>query len=250
MKKGPHPYHYTPGIDNNRETADELARLLTRLLHPQTMVDVGCGLGYFVSAFHHQGLEQVLGVDGPWAPKDQDFQLKEPGLFKEAHLDQPLHLEKKFDLALCLEVAEHLDPVVAPVLVQSLVDASPVIVFSAAVPGQGGEHHVNEQWIEYWEKLFGLHVYRMHDLLRPIIWNNPKMRWWYRQNMYLFAHNSVLIDVQNFRSEFTTAPIHYLHPGILQTRNEEMQKILDGKEGFRFYLRLLGRALRNKFKKS
>jgi SAM-dependent methyltransferase len=250
MKKGPHPYHYNPAIDNNKETADELASLLIHLLHPRSVVDIGCGLGYFVSAFHHQGIDQVLGVDGSWAQKDSDFQLKEPGLFKEAQLDQPLHLEKKFDLALCLEVAEHLDPVVAPVLVQSLVDASSMIIFSAAVPGQGGEHHVNEQWIGYWEKLFSTHGYRLHDLLRPIIWNNTKMRWWYRQNMYLFAHHSVLPDEQKFRSEFTTAPIQYLHPGILQTRNEELQKILDGKEGIRFYLRLLGRALRNKLKKS
>ena len=249
MKKGPQPYHYNPGIDNNKETAGELATLLIHLFHPRSVVDVGCGLGYFVSAFQHQGLDEVLGVDGSWAEKDPGFQLKEPGLFKAARLDHPLHLEKKYDLALCLEVAEHLDPVVAPVLVQSLVDASPLIVFSAAIPGQGGEHHVNEQWIGYWGKFFSAHGYKMHDLLRPIIWNNTKMRWWYRQNMFLFAHHSVLLDEQKFRSEFTSAPIQYLHPGILQTRNEELHKILDGKEGIRFYLSLLARALRNKLKK-
>ena len=61
-------------------------------------------------------------------------------------LAQPLQIDRRFDLALSLEVAEHLPPECGSEFVQTLTDLSSVILFSAAIPFQGGTDHLNEQW--------------------------------------------------------------------------------------------------------
>ena len=53
---------------------------------------------------------------------------------------------------------------------------------SAALPGQGGTHHVNEQWIDYWANMFGQHGYQPFDFLRPLFWDDARIEPWYRQN--------------------------------------------------------------------
>jgi hypothetical protein len=84
-----------------------------------------------------------------------------------------------------LEVAEHLPESSADTFIESLVAHGDVILFSAAVPGQGGQHHINEQWPEYWQQKFAKHGFYFHDTIRPLIWNNEKVNWWYRQNIFI-----------------------------------------------------------------
>jgi len=98
----------------------------------------------------------------------------------------------RFDLAMSLEVAEHLPPASAPVLVDSLVSHAPVVMFSAAIPFQGGEHHVNEQWPEYWASLFHERGFWVVDCLRREIWSHPAVNWWYAQNLLLFVEAEYL----------------------------------------------------------
>lgn len=242
------PYQYQAEIDDDETTAGEIARLMVQTIHPSSVVDFGCGLGNFVRAFQNMGVPKVLGLDGPWAQQDNLFKLKDPSVFQEADLRSRIELPQEFDLALCLEVAEHLPAESSDMLVQNLVRASKRILFSAAVPGQGGINHVNEQWIDYWEAKFLERGYRMYDIIRPAIWNLEGIKWWYRQNTYLFVQEHTSIDLKLFQSFYSKEPIHYLHPGLLQTRNREMEKLLGGREGLRTYLGMLWKALRNKFK--
>ena len=88
---------------------------------------------------------------------------------------------------MCLEVAEHLPETAAASLVESLVNLSSVVLFSAAIPMQGGTNHINEQWPEYWRRLFQVHGYRMLDLIQREIWKNAAVKFWYRQNTFLFV---------------------------------------------------------------
>src|SRR5262249_55540494 len=104
-------------------------------------------------------------------------------------LQRPVRLDDRFDLALCLEVAEHLPAKSARALVESLAAAAPVVLFSAALPGQGGTHHVNEQWPLYWERLFAENGMQKRDVLRPLIWRNRSISDCYRQNIYLFKES-------------------------------------------------------------
>src|SRR5262249_23912060 len=90
-------------------------------------------------------------------------------------------------LVIALEVAEHLDPAHAATFVSSLVNLGPIVAFSAAIPDQGGTHHVNEQWPEYWAEIFKSNNYVPVDCVRSRIWKNPKVAWWYAQNLLLFV---------------------------------------------------------------
>jgi SAM-dependent methyltransferase len=244
------PYQYRSWVDDNQKTAEAIVSVLFDFLHPDSIIDFGCGLGNFVVEFEKKGVEKVLGVDGYWAKEDPLFKIKKETAFLPVDLTKPVDLHQRFDVALCLEVAEHLPAAAASQLVETLTKASDRIVFSAAPPGQGGINHLNEQWMDYWEEKFAAKNFVVHDILRTVFWNNEAISWWYRQNIFFVAHRSVEIDREKLQKLHEDGPIHYLHPGILQTRNAEMEKLQSGGEGLRIYLRMLKRAIIKKFRRN
>jgi SAM-dependent methyltransferase len=161
-------------------SARALVPMLVEEFEPLTVVDVGCGEGWFCQEFRNAGVE-AFGVDGDRLPQvDQCVNLTQP----------PYPELGSFDLAVCLEVAEHVEAQYAPALVEWLCSLAPVVAFSAAVPGQGGPGHVNEQPPEYWAQLFAEHRYEGSGVLRDRIWGDERISWWYRQNLLVFgAHN-------------------------------------------------------------
>ncbi len=171
--------------DGASRSAAAAVPLLCAFFHPRSVVDVGCGTGLWLAAFRAQGVIDVLGIDGPWVPGSQ--RAIPEALFREHDLARPLTLDRRFDLALCLEAAEHLPAEAAPLLVESLTRLAPVVVFSAAIPHQGGDGHVNEQWPSYWARLFGSRGYEVVPFLRQSLWNRSDLEVWYRQNMLCFA---------------------------------------------------------------
>jgi len=86
-----------------------------------------------------------------------------------------------------VEVAEHLPHEVADGFVKLLTDHADYVVFSAAIPHQGGSRHINEQWPDYWVSRFAQKGFILHDILRWCIWNDARVQPWYRQNILLFA---------------------------------------------------------------
>ncbi len=167
-----------------QESAREVLPLVLDLVKPASVIDIGCGTGNWLAISRELGVKKILGVDGPWVAR----QLAIPPEDFAAHdLTLPLKLDRRFDLALSLEVAEHLPPSAARVFVKSLCDAAEVVVFSAAIPGQGGRRHVNEQWPAYWAELFRELGYECYDFLRPRVWNNSRVTWHYAQNLLIFA---------------------------------------------------------------
>src|SRR5215472_427313 len=157
--------------------------IVRELLHPTDVVDVGCGDGTWLAEFRRWGANQVLGIDGEHVKGE--LQLSE-GEFRALDLSRPFAIERIFDLALSLEVAEHLPPASASEFVASLTRLAPAILFSAAIPFQGGVHHVNEQWPDQWASLFRQHGYFCVDCIRKRIWENEDVAWWYAQNILLF----------------------------------------------------------------
>lgn len=171
-------------------SAREVCRLVVDLLHPTSVIDVGCGVGAWLHVLQGLGVERGLGVEGSWV-QHASLRIRKESL-RVHDLRTPLHVDERYDLALCLEVAEHLPAAAAPVLTQSLVNAAPAILFSAAIPGQGGTNHINEQWPDYWAALFAAHGYEPVDVIRPAIWNNANVDAFYRQNILLFADSEYL----------------------------------------------------------
>ena len=166
-------------------SARRIVPMLLEWVEVHSAVDLGCGDGSWLSVLRERGVEHILGLDGPWVNLSQ---LKiPPECFRRARMDQPVDPGERFDLALSLEVAEHLPPARAEGFVADLCALAPIVLFSAAVPDQGGTHHVNEQWPSYWVALFEKQGYRPIDAIRPAVWEDPEVHWWYRQNCVLFA---------------------------------------------------------------
>jgi SAM-dependent methyltransferase len=227
----------------------EEARLLARLLYedfrPGSVLDVGCGTGNFLHAFARLGVTDRLGVDGEWVDRAR---LRMPAeLFRTADLEVPLRIGRRFDLVLCLEVAEHVHAEAADTLVDSLTAHGDLIVFSAAIPGQGGQNHVNEQPVGYWIEKFARRGYRFHDVIRPRIWNDERIHWWYRQNMFVVATAAATAAVA--RIERTGEILDVVHPALFRNRSarffelrRQHRRIMEGRMPKIFYLKRLIRS--------
>jgi len=169
-------------------SAEVVVPLVLSVFPARSVVDFGCGVGGWLRVFAEAGVADYLGLDGDYVPRDL---LKIPAdRFRAVDLTAVPDLDRRFDLACSLEVAEHLPSEKAENFVRALATAAPVVLFSAAVPHQGGTSHINEQWQSYWAELFARHAYRALDFIRPAIYRNPNVEWWYRQNMLVYCHES------------------------------------------------------------
>lgn len=166
-------------------SARVVAPVVLQLVQPRSIIDVGCGDGTWLSVFRELGVNDVVGLDGDYVDRHQ-LQIPQ-GKFRPVDLSAPFGLPRAFDLAVSLEVAEHLPPQAAAGFVDSLAKLAPVVLFSAAIPLQGGTQHLNEQWPDYWAALFRTHDYVPVDCIRGKIWGNDQVEWFYAQNILLFA---------------------------------------------------------------
>ncbi len=157
------------------------------LTRASSVLDVGCGIGTWASVALECGATEVTGVDGDWVALEA--LAVAPDLFVSHDLCTPLDLGRGFDLALCLEVAEHLPAGAADTLLSSLTRHAPAVLFSAAIPFQGGRHHVNEQWQSHWIGRFAELGFGVHDVVRPAVWTDPAVEPWYAQNTLLFVEH-------------------------------------------------------------
>lgn len=210
--------------DGTRKSAAVVVPLLIDLVQPRNVIDIGCGAGLWLAAFRESGVTDVLGVDGAWVPAAEREIPEE--LFLERDLAQPLSLDRAFDLALCLEAAEHLPPEAAVPFVESLTRVAPIIVFSAAIPRQGGTGHFNEQWPSYWAKLFASYGYECLDLLRERLWTNAAVETWYRQNMLCFVAGD-RPDLRARLAGSVARPLDIVHPDFFLARDNSLNERLE-----------------------
>ena len=179
----------------------------------RSVVDFGCKHGEWLSVFREHGCDRPLGFDQ--AKRITQGLLIDEREFTVADLRQPLLLQQRFDLAVCIEVAEHLPESAAAGLVKTLTRVAPIVLFSAALPGQGGHGHLNEQPRGYWDDLFRGDGYTAVDCLRPRIWQNAEVAWWYRQNLFMFFSAEALQQSPLRASAGRTNDIDLVHVDIL-----------------------------------
>ena len=202
-----------------RRSAEVILPLVLSAVPARSVIDVGCGLGSWLAVARECGVSRVLGVDGPYIT-EQQLEIP-PDSFVAADLRGPIEISESFDLALSLEVGEHLPSESASPFVASLVKLAPVIVFSAAVPMQGGTGHVNEQWPSYWARLFRANGYVAVDYVRPRIWDDDRVRYFYAQNVVLYVDEN---DLQEFPALAATyderEPRSLVHPRLYRSALE------------------------------
>lgn len=131
-------------------SAELVAAAIQEVFRPSSVADLGCGCGIYSHLFGLKGC-RTLSIDGVLPPPGSAFPVE------IITRDLTLPLENSwgnFDLALCLEVAEHIPEEFSGIFLQNLTGFSDRLVMSAAPPGQDGHHHVNERPRRYWaEKL-------------------------------------------------------------------------------------------------
>ncbi len=220
-------HHYTESFFSSLEkksrlSAEVMVPLVLELAQVRSVIDVGCGTGEWLSVFQENGVEDVWGVDGAYVNKDK-LKIRAES-FIPTDLEQPFRMDRKFDLVVSLEVAEHLSERSARTFVNSLTELGPVVLFSAAIPNQGGENHLNEQWPEYWAKLFDDKGYVVIDPLRRKVWKDEKVQVWYAQNTLMFVAQEQLEDYPLLRKEYElgdACALSIVHPKVFQQRIED-----------------------------
>jgi SAM-dependent methyltransferase len=194
-------------------SASKILNLLFDMHRPASILDVGCGLGIWLSVAQSLGVEHIQGVEGPWLdPKNLRI---DPARLMSRDLENPFDLNRRYDLVISLEVAEHLRPDRAAGFVENLIRHGDTILFSAAIPYQGGHNHLNEQWPAYWAELFQSQGYRCLDVIRPIIWEDKEIFWHLRQNILLFVseRSSLLPGLENAAPIYRNGnPAPLVHP--------------------------------------
>lgn len=210
-------------------SAAVIVPIVMELLHPTSVADVGCGVGGWLAAFARAGVTDFQGYDGDYV--DRGALRIDAARFTPVELRSPFSLGRRFDLAVCLEVGEHLPESCAEHLVAALADSAPCVLFSAAVPLQGGTGHVNEQPQSWWAAKFATRGMRPLDAVRPRIWNDDCVAWWYRQNMLLYVHADH-IAASPALSALTTPSnamiLDVVHPRLLAKRNQKPLRSLAG----------------------
>jgi SAM-dependent methyltransferase len=220
--------------------------IVMNLIRPESVVDIGCGIGIWLRAFSEAGVGRVLGWDGAYV--DRDLLAIAPGCFQEADLEYPLSIPGGFDLACSLEVAEHLTAAAGNAIVAALCAAAPVVMFSAAVPSQGGDHHINEQWPSYWIRRFETHGFRMIDALRPQIMADQRIAYYYRQNLMMFASEEGLIRhpaLRNLPGSPGILGLEWVHISVHEAELRQLSELreLSDRATLRRFFRALPRQL-------
>lgn len=152
---------------------------------PESVADLGCGRGSWLATCRDLGVRRTVGFDGDW--NSQEDMLDRDIEFHPVNLEVELPLTDTFDLAISLEVAEHLQPESSDTFVESLTRLSGAVLFGAAFIGQPGANHINNRLHSFWANKFFERGYVVFDLFRPAFWNDDRVEPCYRQNTFLYV---------------------------------------------------------------
>jgi SAM-dependent methyltransferase len=203
---------------NTGYAASTILEILFKKIKINSALDLGCGNGVWLSELEKRGVSKTIGVDGPWVPRD--LYLSNNEFIEHNFIDDKFEIQEKFDVVISLEMFEHIPQKRANELIETISSITDCVLFSAAIPNQGGNGHINEQWLSHWVELFRAQGFYLDDTLRPVIWNDFKIPYWYRQNIVLFDRNQR--EEQHF-------PIDIIHPETLieKTSPSIRRSILD-----------------------
>jgi SAM-dependent methyltransferase len=221
---------YAETEDVNLSSSSVIVPIILDFVAPKSVIDVGCGHGYWLKSFAENGVTDIFGVDASWI-QEKDLVIPKDA-FAVRDLASIFSIDRTADLVLSLEVAEHLDASAANSFVSALTTTAPVVLFSSAIPFQGGTHHVNEQWPAYWEEKFRSRCYVPVDLIRRRVWNDENVSFYYAQNMLLYVKESELCNYPKLKNEIqlgfgTALPLVHPKMHLYLAGNSERWKIIE-----------------------
>lgn len=213
--------YYDSQFGGSIRSATVFLEYLFKYYTPGSIVDFGCGVGSWLSIAEKLGVKKLVGLDGHWVEPNQiqgesiDFRITD--------FEKGVSLTEQFDLAISLEVAEHFDQKYAMSFITAICRAAPVVIFGAAIPGQGGTRHINEQPQSYWIDLFKKNNYKGFDCFRPNFWNMDEVETWYRQNTFLFVREDFITKLHEIITAQSILLANVVHPQTFKTKIKTRQ---------------------------
>lgn len=205
--------YYKKHEDGSFQSAKCIIGYINTFYNFKSAVDFGCGMGTWCNVMESFNKEDYLGIDQH--DYSSEYMLISQEKYLKYDLCYPLSLSRKYDIAISVEVAEHIDSKYAGIFIGNLCRHSDVILFSAALPNQGGTGHINEQPCSYWKQIFERFKYRAIDCIRPVFWNNKTIEVWYRNNSILYINEQIYNE---FIKLIPTQihPLDIVHPEMLE----------------------------------
>ena len=210
-------YQFAELADLSFKTANKIVPILTEIIGlPHSVIDLGGGTGAWCKAFKQSGSSKVCCVDHPSVLKSGKLLLDEHEFFP-VDLLEGLPPIRPYDLAISTEVCEHLPESRSEDLVNFLTSSSKIILFSAAIPRQGGLNHINEQRPSFWKKLFEKYSYKRLDIIRPLIIFDSSIPAYIRQNLYFYTQEEVIAEIpEKFKQSFIPDEFEIVEEKILK----------------------------------
>jgi hypothetical protein len=175
-----------------------IAKAIADTYHPKKIIEFGCGPGFLTRELSQLNIS-VDAFDGFSSPDFKNFtniSFNKIDLNNEAEVMQFLK-DKTYDVAICSEVAEHLDPESSAHLIKQLTSCAPVVIFSAAVPNQGGHGHINCQARGFWHDLFIANNFQVADTMRKELRDTDDLAIWYKLNLVDYVTNNLAININD-----------------------------------------------------
>lgn len=213
---------YAQQSGGSLSSARAIVPIAVDLISPSSVVDVGCGIGTWALAFAEHGVADVYGMDGDYV--DRDSLLIDRDRFEAVDLTAGIECDREFDLAVSLEVGEHLTPECSQQFVRDLTRLAPAVLFSAAVPFQGGSDHINERWQDDWAAMFEAEGYVAIDAVRPRVWDDPTVEFWYAQNAILYVRRDRLADYPKLAGAGSDWPLRLVHTRMYELQNAQRRQ--------------------------
>jgi hypothetical protein len=212
--------------DESLQSAHIIVPLILNTFTINSVIDIGCGVGAWLSVFEKNGVKEIKGFDVNDLPPESYYLKKNKIQTRCDLVSSEFVLNAKADLTICLEVAEHLPLEVSDNLIKNLTNSAPIIIFSAAFPGQTGVNHINEQPPWYWREKFNKINFFEMDFLRPLIWKDERIAWWYRQNTTSYidsAYADTNVHIKHLFAKYGQKPgphrLTLVNEWILQNMN-------------------------------
>jgi len=191
------------------DSAQVIVPLLLKNYDIDSVIDIGCGNGAWLKVFQENGIKQIYGYDYSDLPVDEYFVEKSKLITGIDFSKKEVKVKERSDLVVCLELVEHLPKKNSKSFIRMLTECANVVLFSAAIPGQTGENHINEQLPGYWRSIFNSLGYIEIDFIKQLIWKNTRVAWWYRQNITLYVNKNYMLENKIFNDlseEFPQLP--------------------------------------------
>ena len=195
-------------------SATKIIGYLTSFLDVSTVIDFGCGMGTWCLAARELGINKIIGIDQN--PYNSEYMLISSDQYLQKDLRNTIDLDMSACIVISVEVVEHIEEEYGEIFVENLCRHSDIILFSAAIPHQGGEGHVNEKPCSYWSKIFASKGYCYIDCIRPAFWDDNDVAVWYKNNCILYVKDSVYPSI--YPKVSICPPIDIVHPSMVEDK--------------------------------